>query len=85
MLHHLLQNMNCILQKLRIENKKMFEIFTCPVFLNLATINPSIADARFAELNTIKGALPPSSKPILFTPEEHCLYNNFPTAVDPEK
>ena len=60
-------------------------ILTWPEFLNFAAIKPSIARFKSAESKTIKGALPPNSKPILLTPPEHKLYSNFPTAVEPKK
>jgi hypothetical protein len=32
----------------------------------------------------MNGAFPPSSNASLLTPDELCLYSNFPTAVEPK-
>lgn len=58
---------------------------TWPQFLNLDAMAPWIARSISAFSKTIKGALPPSSSPILFTPTAHWAYRSFPTSVEPEK
>lgn len=43
------------------------QIHTCPEFLNFDAIRPATACGIFAELNTINGAFPPSSKETFLT------------------
>ena len=44
---------------------------------------PCTAASRSASLNTIKGALPPSSIDVFLRVGTHCASSNFPTSVDP--
>ena len=61
----------------------LHEIHVCPVFLNLENIVPCTAVWMSAELNTIRGAFPPSSSDTFFTVSAHCRISSFPTPVDP--
>ena len=53
------------------------------MFLNLENIVPLTAVLTSAELKTIKGAFPPSSRDTFFTESAHCRISSFPTAVEP--
>lgn len=59
-------------------------ICTWPQLRNFDVIAPSTALSISALLKTINGAFPPSSNASLLTPDELCLYSNFPTAVEPK-
>ena len=50
---------------------------TCPVFLNLAAIVPLTAVSMSAELNTIRGAFPPSSSDNRLMVLAHFPINNW--------
>ncbi len=58
---------------------------TCPLFLNLDTIAPATASSIFADSKTMNGAFPPNSSASRLVVDAHCLYNKFPTPVDPLK
>ena len=58
-------------------------IRTWPQLRNFEAIAPSTALSISALLKTTNGAFPPSSNASLLTPDELCLYSNFPTAVEP--
>ena len=59
-------------------------ICTWPQLRNFDVIAPSTALSISALPKTINGAFPPSSNASLLTPDELCLYSNFPTAVEPK-
>ena len=52
---------------------------------NFETIAPSTAASRSASSKTMKGALPPSSRPTFFTVEAACRISSLPTSVEPVK
>ena len=55
------------------------------MFLNLENMVPATAVLMSAELKTIRGAFPPSSKETFFTVSAHCRISSFPTPVEPVK
>ena len=53
------------------------------MFLNLENMVPWMAVWMSAELKTIRGAFPPSSRDTFFTVSAHCRMSSFPTPVEP--
>src|SRR5438477_3048839 len=56
-----------------------------PAFRYFDAIAPLTAMSRSASSNTMKGALPPSSRESFFTVPAHCSISSLPISVEPVK
>mmetsp|Transcript_1496 Transcript_1496/g.4434 ORF Transcript_1496/g.4434 Transcript_1496/m.4434 type:complete len:340 (+) Transcript_1496:1230-2249(+) len=64
---------------------RLAQMQVCPQLRNALPTTPFAASATSASLNTMNGALPPSSRLIFFTVSAACFARILPTAVDPVK